>query len=109
MQIGNAITALRAGWILRNPETWKNRTIAVNAVTALLTLGLAVARAFGVELEVSDEVLGAVASGVWGAVGVFSAWSTAATSGRVGLPADRDPDRLDRQPDDPNAGGGPAF
>ena len=95
MQVGSAITAIRAGYELRRAETWKNRTIAVNALTALLTLGLAVARAFGVQFEVSDEVLAAVASGVWGVVGVFSAWSTAATSARVGLPARRDDNRLD--------------
>lgn len=109
MQVGNAITAIRAGYELRRAETWKNRTIAVNALTALLTLGLAVARAFGIQLEVSDEVLGAVATGVWGAVGVFSAWSTAATSARVGLPTRRDDDRLDCQPDDAGGTGGPAF
>ena len=95
MQVGNAITAIRAGYELRRAETWKSRTIAVNALTSVLTLGVAVAKAFGVNLEVSDEVLGALAAGVWGAVGLFSAWSTAATSARVGLPARRDDDRLD--------------
>ena len=109
MQIGNAITAIRAGYELRRAEAWKNRTIAVNALTALLTLGFAVARAFGVQLEVSDEVLGAVATGVWGAVGVFSAWSTAATSARVGLPSGADADRLGGQPSGSNGTGGPVF
>lgn len=96
MEIGNAITALRAGWVLRDAATWKNRTIAVNALAGLLSVAAAVAKGFGYDLHASDELLGAVAAGVWGVVGLFSAWSTAATSATVGvLPA-----APGRRPDD---------
>lgn len=85
MNVGNAVQAMRAGWILKNPETWKNRTIAVNALVAVLGVAAAVARGFGYDLSVSDEILAAVATGVWGIVGVFNSWSTVATTDKVGL------------------------
>lgn len=87
MEIGNAVTALRAGWTLKNAAAWKNRTIAVNALTGILTVVVAVLRANGYDLHVTDDVLGAVAGGVWGIVSVFNSWSTAATSAQVGLPS----------------------
>jgi len=86
MEIGNAITALKAGWILRDATAWKNRTIAVNALTGLLSVVVAILKGSGHDLPVTDDVLAAVAGGVWGVVGVFNSWSTAATSAKVGLP-----------------------
>lgn len=86
MEIGNAITAIRAGCVLRDAATWKNRTIAVNALTGVLSVAVGMAKAFGYDLHASDEMLGAIAAGVWGVVGLFSAWSTAATSASVGVP-----------------------
>lgn len=83
MNVGNAVQALRAGWILKNPETWKNRTVAVNALTALLGVVLAIAReGFGYDLVVPDDVIAAAGLTVWG---LFNAWSTVATSAKVGL------------------------
>lgn len=85
MNVGNAIQALRAGWILRNPESWKQRTVAINALTAVLSVLVAVAKGFGYDLPVSDEILAAVATGVWGVVGVFNSWSTVATTDKIGV------------------------
>jgi len=85
MTIGNLFTALRQGYILKNPETWKNRTVAVNALMALLGVVLAVAKGAGYDIPVSDEVLGAVAAGIWGVVGMFNSWSTVATTAKIGV------------------------
>lgn len=96
MTIGNLFTALRQGYILKNPETWKNRTVAVNALMALLGVALAVAKGAGYDIPVSDEMLGAVAAGIWGIVGVFNSWSTVATTAKIGLRSSVDgvgPDR----------------
>lgn len=97
MNIGNAITALRAGWVLKHPATWKSRQQAVNALAGLLTVAAAVAKGFGYALpDLPDDVLGAVAGGVWGCVCVFNLWGTAATTDKIGLlPARRPPDAAD--------------
>ena len=82
MTIGNIFTALRQGYILKNPEAWKNRTVATNALIALLGVALAVAQEMGYAINLSDDVVAALALVVWG---VFNAWSTAATTDKIGL------------------------
>lgn len=101
MTVGNAIQALRYGWILRNPATWKNRTVAVNALVALFGVALAVAKEFGYEVILSDDIVSAAALVVWG---VFNAWSTAATTDKIGLLPARRSDGVDGPPD---SSGGP--
>ena len=101
MTVGNAIQALRAGWILRNPSTWKNRTVAINALVALFGVALAITKELGYELILSDDIVSAAALVVWG---VFNAWSTAATTDKIGLlPKSRDTG-VDGPPD---SSGGP--
>jgi len=104
MNVGNAITALRAGWILRNPETWKSRQNAVNALTGLLAAAVAIAKGFGYDIPVTDELLGAAAGGVWAAVSLFNLWGTTATTARIGLPAGGGDGGLDAVPSSTGTG-----
>lgn len=104
MNVGNAITALRAGWILRNPETWKHRQNAVNALAGLLSAAVAIAKGFGYDIPVTDEVLGALAGGVWAAVSVFNVWGTTATTTRIGLPAGAGDGGLDAEQSSSSSG-----
>lgn len=97
--IGNALTAMQQGRILANAATWKNRTIAVNALGALLAAVLGIARAFGVDLPLDPAQIDAIALVLVTAVGLFNGWSTAATSTTVGLPDKRPPDP-DHRPGD---------
>lgn len=90
MEVGNAITALRSGWSLKNSATWKVRQNTVNALVGLLSVAIAVARGNGYDLQVSDEVLGSIAAGVWGVVSVFNNWATTATTVTIGVPPPRD-------------------
>lgn len=85
MNVGNAITALRAGWILKNPETWKNRQNAVNALTGLIALAAAIAKGAGYDIPITDEITAGVAAGVWAVVSLFNVWGTTATTAKVGL------------------------
>ena len=88
MTIGNLFTALRQGYILRNPATWKNRTVAINALVAVIGAVLGIAGEFGHALNIGDDVIGAAALVIWG---VFNAWSTVATTDKIGLrPKDGD-------------------
>lgn len=77
---------LRAGEELANAETWKRRQVLVNALTALLSSGLAVAASYGHTLNIDQDGVSAIAGAVAAVVGVFNAWATVATTGRIGLP-----------------------
>jgi hypothetical protein len=88
---GNAISALRAGVELKNAETWKNRQLTINLITAILMAIVGIADAFGYKLPITEEIANSLAAGVWAAIGMFNVWATAATTTRVGLlsrPAD---------------------
>lgn len=87
MEIGNVVTALRSGYALRNSATWKVHQNTVNALVGLLSVGVAIAKANGYDLPVSDEILASIAGGVWGLVSVFNGWATTATTAQIGLPA----------------------
>lgn len=101
MTIGNLFTALRQGYILKNAESWKNRTVAVNALMALITVALAVAGEFGYALKLDDEIVSAAAVTVWG---LFNAWSTVATTAKIGLPSKPDGGGLDGERSGPGSG-----
>ena len=87
MEIGNVVTALRSGYALRNSATWKVRQNAVNALVGVLSVAVALAKANGYDLPVSDEILVSIAGGVWGFVSVFNGWATTATTAQIGLPS----------------------
>ncbi len=94
--VTNIFTALRAGYALRDSEVWKNRQTGVNAIAAVLSAALAIAQGLGYGFPVTNEVLLAVAGGIWAIVGLFNSWATVATSGKVGLPSV--PDSSDTPP-----------
>lgn len=84
--------ALRAGYKLANSATWKNRQLFVNSAAGLIGAAVAIAKALGHELPISDADVAALAGAAGVLVGMFNAWATAATSGTVGLPAGSDRD-----------------
>lgn len=84
--------ALRSGYKLANSEAWKNRQIVVNSLTGLLGGAVAIAKALGHDLPVSDSDVAALAGAAAVLVGLFNGWATAATTGAVGLPTPRDRD-----------------
>jgi hypothetical protein len=104
--IGNAITALRKGRQLADVETWKNRTVAVNALGALLAAVLAIAHAFGYSVPLDAEQIDALAVVLVTVVGLFNGWSTLATSAKVGVP-DRHPPATGPGNSDPRRPYGP--
>ena len=85
----------RKGSEVADVEKWKSRQITANMLVALLASVVAVARAFGVAVDIADADLAAVAGGVLAAGNVIV---TAVTSKRAGLPA---PVQADAGPDFP--------
>lgn len=84
----------RQGSEVANVERWKLGQVTTNSLVALLAAMVAVARAFGVTMDIADAELAAMAGGVLAAGNVIV---TIVTSKRAGLPA---PVQADRGPDD---------
>jgi hypothetical protein len=81
-QIGAAINALKAGEELKNAETWKNRTTAMNCLLALIGL----VPMFAPQLGFTDANLNVIALAIATVGGALvNAYSTNATSERVGF------------------------
>lgn len=78
------ITACYHGRSLGNAASWKNRQMTVNAILAVLGAGLVFAPE---HVELSGEQMESIAGGIATALGLYNAWSTAATSDKVGLSA----------------------
>jgi len=87
MKIADVIAAFRSGSELANAATWKNRTLAVNAIVALLSALLAIAAAIGYRLDVTREELEALAAGLAALVAIGNSIMHIVTSARVGLPS----------------------
>ena len=83
--IGNIWTALSKGKEVANPATWKNRQNTINIVMALLGVGLFVLRFSGVDIQVSDDDLMLIATGIATILGAVNGIMTTASSTKVGL------------------------
>lgn len=77
-----ALAVLRYGSALTDPEIWKKRQLAANALIGLLA---AIAPFLPVELSHEDQR--AIAGGIAAVGVVLNIYLTAATSKKVGLPS----------------------
>lgn len=101
MNLIAAIQALRAGKELANAAAWKNRQNAINAVVGLLVFAASVANAYGLEIQLTDDLAAGIATGVWAAVNLYL---TTATTSKIGLPAQAEPAGLDGERDGTGSG-----
>lgn len=83
--ITNFIEALRLGHMLRDPTSWKNRQLVINAIAAILGFIVALANLFGFPINLDAETTAAVGSVVWTIVSLFNGWATVATTEKIGL------------------------
>ena len=84
------LTLFRQGKQLENSATWKNRTVATNAVVTLLAAATVIAKGFGYDLQLDDQVVQALGAGIVAAVAFVNAVMHVITSAKVGLPAKAD-------------------
>ena len=87
MNVIDAIGALRAGSELRNAAAWKRKQNTINALVGLIMVGVSVARAYGLDIHITDDLAAGVAGGIWAGVNLYL---TTATSSKVGLSPVRD-------------------
>jgi uncharacterized membrane protein len=85
MLIKNAFVAIRAGQVIANKENWKNRTVIVNAVAAIIVSAVGVASGFGVAVPIDGPIAEMISGVVVSLVFAFNGWSTLATSETVGI------------------------
>jgi hypothetical protein len=78
----------RQGEEVANPATWKSRTVATNAIVAVLATLLAIAKSFGVDLALDNDTTQTMAAGAVAGVTVLNAIVHVITSKRVGLSSD---------------------
>lgn len=77
---------LKKGEQVADPASWKNRQVAVSAVTGLLVAVVAGSKAFGYDLGVSDAQIESAVIGGASVIGLgMSIWTTLATSRKVGI------------------------
>jgi hypothetical protein len=77
----------KEGKEVANPATWKNRTVATNAVLALIGTALALAKGFGYSLDLDNDTIQNLAAGVVAFVGLGNGIMHVVTSKKVGLPS----------------------
>ena len=79
------IKALDHGKIIANPESWKNNTAAVTAVSSLLTLVVGILEIFGISIPMDDGLKVGMATALWSCVGALNVFATFITSAKVGI------------------------
>jgi len=77
----------KEGKEVANAATWKNRTIATNAILALLGTALVLAKAFGFNVSLDSETTQNLAAGIVAFVTAGNAVMHTITSARVGMSA----------------------
>ena len=75
----------REGKEITNATTWKNRTVAANAIIAFLGTLLAIGRGFGFSVLIDDATIANVGAGIVALVTAINAVMHTITSARIGL------------------------
>lgn len=78
-------TLFQKGKELTNAATWKNRTIAANALTAVLGAALVIANGYGYKIELDQTLIESLSAGIVAAYGVVNVVMHVITSSKVGV------------------------
>ena len=81
-------TAFKQGKQLANSATWKNRTVATNALVAFLGAMVIIGKGFGYDFNLDQDTITAVGAGVAAFVTVGNSIMQVVTTKKIGLPAD---------------------
>ena len=77
----------KEGKELADAKTWKERTVATNAVAAALGTAVLLAKAFGYNLAIDQDTLASLGAGVVALVSVANAVMHTISSSKIGLSA----------------------
>lgn len=94
-----AFKVYKKGQSVSNPESWKNGQITGSILAGFLGALVALAKAYGYELPVSDEQLVTIGAGIVAVVGLFlNPTATVVSSDKVGVSTS---DQATKQPSIP--------
>lgn len=82
----DVIEVLRKGNILKNPETWKNRQLAVNSIGVVVGFAVTISNMLGYKVFLDAESIASIGGTVWALVSLFNSWVTVASTEKIGLP-----------------------
>lgn len=82
----DVIEVLRKGNILKNPETWKNRQLAVNSIGVVVGFAVTISNMMGYKVFLDAESIASIGGTVWALVSLFNSWVTVASTEKIGLP-----------------------
>jgi hypothetical protein len=83
-----ALQVYRKGQCVTNPEAWKNGQITASAIAGVLGALVALAKAYGYTLPLSDDQLLTIGGSIIAIVGLFlNPTATVVSSDKVGLSA----------------------
>lgn len=83
--LGDLLNAWRLGQSVANPAAWKVVGATSSALAGILFSALALARDFGVDIQIVDEEVQALAMGVAGVLYLFTGSVHIVTSEKVGI------------------------
>ena len=86
--ITNFFELFKEGKEIANAATWKSRTIATNAILALLSTVLVLAKSYGFNVSLDGETTQNLAAGIVAIVAAVNAVMHTITSARVGVSSD---------------------
>jgi hypothetical protein len=87
MLVAHVWSAFSRGRELANAETWKNRTLIVNTLTAFMAAVVAIGDSMGYSIGVDRATLESLSVGIVAALAVFNGVMHVVTSKRIGLPS----------------------
>jgi hypothetical protein len=76
---------LKEGKEVADPQTWKQRAVAINAVVAIIGTILALAKAYGADLALDDQTVSDLGAGVVAFVAAINGIVHVATDKKLGL------------------------
>lgn len=76
---------LRKGKAVANPEAWKTRQNVINSLTVILSVGLTVAQAQGLNIQIDTPTLTLIASGIVSVLGIANTLITTISSTKAAL------------------------
>lgn len=83
--------ALKVGESLHNPETWKVRQNAINAIMAAMGILFAMSPDLKAHLALSEDDVIVIAGGIAAIGGAINTYLTTATTKKIGLSNDTPP------------------
>lgn len=77
--------AMQQGKVVTNPQAWKAKQITAGMIAALLSTLIALAKAFGYEIPLTETQINDIAIWILGGYGMYNIAVTIASSDKVGI------------------------